>query len=180
MVEVIQIWQDLTHHLERQISRREATFPAFFFATASHLGKSSLLNMVCQMGQCKRMWSRCKCFCLCRWGRPEMQAQQLAQEISDPLIPGPIPKGSRKSGKGRHRAEHLRHFYFLQLKLPLFHSSVHSLFSKYFLSLYYTRHLKGEKFLKKGIQNIKERMTLLSLSENSHAYCENRYKNKLL
>lgn len=85
-----------------------------FLSVASYFVKSNLLNSVCQMGQCKHMWSHCKCVCLHRWGRPEMQAWLLAQETVDPLI-----SGRRESGNGRHRAAHLRHVYFLQLKLPV-------------------------------------------------------------
>lgn len=71
-VQVIQIWQDLTHCLERNISRKETTLPAIYFAVAFYLVKPSLLNMVCQMEQCKCMQSHC--VCLHRWGQPGMQA----------------------------------------------------------------------------------------------------------
>lgn len=88
-----------------------------FLSVASYFVKPNLLNTVCQMGQCKCMWSHCKRVCLHRWGRPGMQTWLLAQETMDPLIPG-----RKESGNGRHRAAHLRHVYFLQLKLPVNHS----------------------------------------------------------
>lgn len=46
-----------------------------------------------------------------------MQAWLLAQETVDPLI-----SEKKDSGNGRHIATHLRHVYFLQLKLPVNHS----------------------------------------------------------
>ena len=82
---VIQIWQDVSHCLERKVFRKEATLPAFFFAVASSLVKPSLLNTVCQMGQCEHVQSRCVFVCT---GEAGQLCRQLAQETKDPPMSG--------------------------------------------------------------------------------------------
>lgn len=152
-----------SHHLKRKISRTEAmhfNFALFiyffiFLFVASYFVKSNFLNSLCQMRQCKHVWSHCKCVCLHRWSRPGMHSWLLAQETVDPLI-----SGRRESGNGRHKAAHLRHVYFLQLKRPINYSILfispltHSL-NKYFPNPYYTRHLKGEHFSKDEFDIVK-------------------------
>lgn len=97
----------------------------------------------------------------------------------------PRPGTQRKeSGKCKHRAEHLRHVFFSAIKVACkpfyFTQQPTHLFIKYFLSSYYTRHLKGEKFLKIGTWSLQGRIRILFLLPSSHGYCENRHKNTWL
>lgn len=93
-----------------------------------------------------------------------------------------VLKGTTEPGKGRCRAEHLRCPFFSLIKAArkpfCCLRQLSFLFIKYFLSPYYSSHLKGESFLKGGIWNIKWGIRTLSLlSENSYAGYEYRWNN---
>ena len=122
MVQVIHIWQDFTHHLEGKVSRKRGHTPSFFsfffccvllceirFARQGSVNAcgAAVSVILCTGVASQGCWPGCQPSCWLsnhRSSFPRLGTQR------------------KESGKCRHRAEHLRHVYFLQWKLPVNHS----------------------------------------------------------